>query len=283
MVVEEWFSLNLQNYQNYINQIIHSRGQFSVKDEYYEVHHIIPRAFGGEPTQITHRSQDSNLIWLTYKEHYTAHKILALDNMNNYKVVYAYKMMSSRIGEDVTHADEEYAILRESFVKLNRERSTGKPSPMKGKHYSAEVRRRVSEGTKAAMQRPEVKLKISLSSRGRPSWNKGLHSCYSFETLEKMSKSKKGKKLSIEHRRAISQGNMGRKVSSDTRRKIKEVQSGENCKRNKAIICIDTNTEYYNAKHASEELHVSHSNLIQVCRGNRKSCGGLRFRYKDEN
>ena len=283
MVTEDWYSMNLQNYYEYINQIVKERGHFSVEDEYYEVHHIIPRAFGGEPLQISHRSRADNLIWLTYKEHYTAHKILALDNMTNYKAVFAYMFMSSRCKGEIVDSAEEYDALRRAFTERNREHSTGKPSPMKGKHYSEDIRKMVSERTKAAMQRPEVKQKISLNSRGRPSWNKGLQGCYSDETLKKMSEAKAGKKLSEEHRVAISKGGMGRKQSEETIRKIKEAQSGKNCKRNKAVVCIDTGVEYYSAKYASEELGVSHSNIIQVCKGKKKSANGLRFRYKDEN
>ena len=40
---------------------------------------------------------------------------------------------------------------------------------------------------------------------------------------------------------------------------------------------------HYSAKCASEELGLSHSNIIQVCKGKRKSANGMRFRYKDEN
>ena len=39
-------------------------------------------------------------------------------------------------------------------------KNKGKPSPMKGKVYGEAVRKKVSERTKLAMARPEVKLKI---------------------------------------------------------------------------------------------------------------------------
>ena len=92
-----WEELNLENYNNYINNIINNRGQWTIpKDTYYEVHHIILRSFGGEPQKITHKTKHENLVWLMLPEHFEAHRILALDNLNNYKIVFAFMHLSTR-------------------------------------------------------------------------------------------------------------------------------------------------------------------------------------------
>jgi len=85
-----WFKLNLVNYYNYINNIINTRGKYNISNNEYEVHHIILRSFNGLPAKIKHTSQYENLIWLTYAEHYEVHKILALDNLDNYNCIYAH-------------------------------------------------------------------------------------------------------------------------------------------------------------------------------------------------
>ena len=160
-MVKLWEALNLEKYNEYINNIISSRGRFNPPSDYYEVHHIVPRSFGGEPKSISHRTKHDNLIWLTFDEHYTAHKILALDNLDNYKLVYAYMMMSTRSDGSKINDAEDYKLIREAFIKHDRELSTGRPSPMKGKTVCEEVRKKVSDRTREALSNPEIRAKIS--------------------------------------------------------------------------------------------------------------------------
>lgn len=49
-------------------------------------------------------------------------------------------------------------------------------------------------------------IKTSNNRKGKPSWNSGKTGVYSLETLEKMGAKNKGKKLSTEHKDAISSG-----------------------------------------------------------------------------
>lgn len=67
-------------YQNFINNILNTRGRFNCGKEYHERHHIIPKCLNGT-------NDKNNLIDLYAKEHFIAHKLLALENPNNIKLV----------------------------------------------------------------------------------------------------------------------------------------------------------------------------------------------------
>ena len=53
-------------YNEFIDNILKSRGRFCCGDEYHERHHIVPKCMGGT-------NDKENLIDLFAKEHYVAH------------------------------------------------------------------------------------------------------------------------------------------------------------------------------------------------------------------
>lgn len=152
--------------------------------EHKEVHHILPRCLGGG-------NDDSNLIYLTPREHFIAHKLLALENPLNDKLVYAFHLMSTDGRREVT--SEEYEIAK-----------TMKSNSMKGKTlhnkpHTEETRRKISERTKEALSRPEIHAKLVESH---------MH-------------------MSEEQRRAISEKQRGRKHSEETKRKMSQAHKGK--------------------------------------------------------
>ena len=64
------------NYKTFIENILNTRGRFACGEEYHERHHIIPKSCGGT-------NDKNNLIDLFAKEHFIAHKLLALENPDN--------------------------------------------------------------------------------------------------------------------------------------------------------------------------------------------------------
>ena len=78
----------METYDEFINNILKNRGRFGCGDEYHERHHIIPRCMGGG-------NEKENLIDLFAKEHFIAHKLLALENPDNNSLIYAWWMMST--------------------------------------------------------------------------------------------------------------------------------------------------------------------------------------------
>ena len=71
-------------YDEFIQNILNTRGRFACEDEYYERHHIVPRCLGGN-------NDESNLIDLYAREHFIAHKLLALENPENFPVTFALR------------------------------------------------------------------------------------------------------------------------------------------------------------------------------------------------
>lgn len=74
-------------YIEFINDILKTRGRFNCGDEYCERHHILPKCMGGG-------NERDNLIDLYAREHFVAHKLLALENPDNIKLQLAYICMS---------------------------------------------------------------------------------------------------------------------------------------------------------------------------------------------
>jgi hypothetical protein len=73
------------DHQKIYNQIItRARNEMRLKntDMYYEQHHIIPKSLGG-------KNNKENLVLLTAREHYIAHKLLCEIYPNNEKLQYA--------------------------------------------------------------------------------------------------------------------------------------------------------------------------------------------------
>ena len=119
-------------YKDYINNILSTRGRFNC-DGYKERHHIIPKCMGGT-------NDSDNLIDLYAEEHYIAHKLLALENQDNNKIVYAWWRMNQRRSTNngvMEVSPEDYARAR----KLHSEAMSRRP-------ITDETRRKFSEKIK---------------------------------------------------------------------------------------------------------------------------------------
>ena len=136
----------------------------------------------------------------------------------------------------------------------------GKPSGMKGKHHSAETRKKMSEAHKGKQawnkgipqseeakkknseahkgennywfgkhHSEEARKKMSEKKKGKPSWMKGKH--HSEDTRKKMSEKKKGK----------SSGMKSKHHSAEARKKMSEVHKGTHWYNN-GVKCIKAKT-----------------------------------------
>ena len=74
-------------YQEFIEDILISRGRFNCGETYHERHHILPKCLGGT-------NNKENLIDLYAKEHFIAHKLLAQEHPNEIKLIQAYNIMA---------------------------------------------------------------------------------------------------------------------------------------------------------------------------------------------
>ena len=133
---------------------------------YYERHHIIPKSMGGS-------DDESNLIYLTGKEHYLAHLLLTKITRGKDKknMVYAWNMMTNfdtKYGKK--HINSRlYSVLKEEHAVNQSEAAKGNTN-MLGKTLSDETKRKISEAKQNMSD--ETRRKISEANKGKIPWNK---------------------------------------------------------------------------------------------------------------
>ena len=105
----------MSKYNDFICEIITNFGQHrknlpNPDGIIYERHHIKPRCIGGT-------DEIFNLIDLTPREHYIAHKLLAEEYPNEGKIVCAWHFMSVIKQSRYQATPEEYAASREAIIR----------------------------------------------------------------------------------------------------------------------------------------------------------------------
>lgn len=143
-------------YEEFIQNILKIRGRFECGDEYHERHHILPKCMGGT-------DEEDNLIDLFAREHFMAHKLLALENRDNDKLVYAWWCMAfmkshNHLRQELTQ--DEYEEVK---VALS-ETMKGEGHPFYGKHHTEEARKKIREAHKGKSHTKKTRKKISESN-----------------------------------------------------------------------------------------------------------------------
>lgn len=227
-------------YDNFIKNIIQDRGQFNAPTEYYEKHHIIPKCKGGT-------NKKENLIYLTAQEHFIAHKLLAEENPEDEKIVYAYAcmaFMSKRPGDTIELTPAEYEEVKIAYSKMLKQKYSDKTKhPSYGTHISEERKQIISKA------------------------NKGNKYCV-------------GRILSEETRKKISEAN--KNPSPEKRKKMSEAQrtrnlSGGRNPRAKKVIRLKDKKIYDCIKDAAEDSNYHHETITSKIKRN---TGEFMF-YKD--
>ena len=158
-------------YKEYIQNIINIRGQWNIpQGEYYEKHHILPRCMGGEGDyknkSFKKYSNHLNCIYLYPEEHFIAHKLLALENLDNLKIIKTFMSMKM-LHNEIEIDDIEYGIIKRNYANhlSTLYKKEGNPhydvhtnygsSGMTGKHHNEKVRQDVSKRFKGISQSKE--------------------------------------------------------------------------------------------------------------------------------
>lgn len=138
----------MMTYGEFINNILITRGRFACGEEYHERHHILPKCLGGT-------DDEENLIDLFAREHYIAHKLLALENPENYSLLYAWWNMSQIKGNKKQNryilTAEEYEEVRVKCAIISSERIKGENHPLYGKHHKNSTKKKMSNSHKGKM------------------------------------------------------------------------------------------------------------------------------------
>ncbi len=144
-------------YKEVYNKLIENAKNRELSDGYYETHHIVPRSEGGLDVV-------SNLVKLTPREHYIAHKLLFLDNPNNMQRVATFWLMSN---QHKIKSGRIYQELKNIFL-----------NKVMGKPKSEEHKNKISQANlgKPKSKKHVDKMKASLPNRkgtSNPNYGKG--------------------------------------------------------------------------------------------------------------
>lgn len=206
-----------QTYDEFIQNILDTRGRFACGEEYHERHHIKPKCMGGT-------NDKDNLIDLYAREHFIAHQFLAHENPENQKLACAWWRMcniKNKSKEIYQMSPEEYEEARIKFAEIASLRMKGENNPnygkstwIKGKHWPEEFKIKMSESRKGKYAGENNPM------YGKPSANRGKH--FSEETRKKQSES--AKRSWTEERRQKQSGEnnpmFGKTHTEEVRKKI---------------------------------------------------------------
>lgn len=134
------------NYNKIYEQLIHKAKERTVVDGYTEIHHIIPRSEGGS-------NDDDNLVELTPKEHFVAHKLMYMANPTIMSRVSTMWFMSNN---RQIQSGRIYEQVRLQFR-----------NDVMGNPKSDEHRKKISEANKGKPKSKEhvAKMKANLGDR----------------------------------------------------------------------------------------------------------------------
>lgn len=205
------------NYKKIYDDFISDRLQKQNIDGYFEIHHIIPKSYGG-------LNKKENLIKLTAKDHFFAHILLA--KIYKGKMIFALNMMcktrtqthknksvyevfKKQIAEEISKVNKNKIVKQETKDKLS--------ATQTGRKHTIE---RIENNRKAQLGKvmtEEVKEKISKSLKGvkKPK-----------EHGQKIAEYNRTRIFTEEHRQNISKSLKGLKQSDETRKRMSESKTG---------------------------------------------------------
>ena len=199
----------MNKYKKWYNQIVMNGKHEKLPG--HEHHHILPRSLGGT-------DNDSNLIYITAREHFVCHWLLTKiypTGEEHWKMLNALRMMRAENKNqqryDTKITSRVYAKLKEEYARLQSERFSGENNPMYGnKFYRSEEgynrQREAVLGEKNGSKKVESRKKIADSKLGK------TRDLFSKEWKEKMSIAKQGKNNNM----------FGKSHSQETLEKIRE-------------------------------------------------------------
>lgn len=129
-----------------------------------QMHHIIPKSVAPELTK-----EKSNIVFLTYEEHYNVHRILAEANPNDY-IAIAWSCMATSKKTKRFFNSEDYAKAMELNAALNSKRMIGDNNPSKRKEVvEKQVAKRKGKPAhnKGVPMSEEQKIKVSIGRKGK--------------------------------------------------------------------------------------------------------------------
>lgn len=269
-----------KTYEELIRTILNTRGRFNCGDEYHERHHILPKCMGGG-------NEEENLIDLYAKEHFIAHKLLALENPDNDKLIYAYTCMAF-LKNDYEHryelTPEEYEEAKIMFA-----------NSQKGKHRSEETKEKIRQKTKEQMSDP---MMIEML-RGKA--KEQMSNPEMIEVLRRKAKKQMSNpamiKILRERKLGVYDGDKnpmyGKHHTDESKKRISEAKKGKQLGKNNPnygngrhviqLSCFgEYIVEYISADEAEKLTGVNRSSIRRCCCHKQKTAGGYKWMYVED-
>ena len=179
-----------------------------VKDR--NLHHKFPRSFSKKDGVDIDNDED-NLVSLSLADHFRVHYYLWKSAKKGYRSMMAMAFTLMRKKAVVYATDETIEQIARDYENAMKDAYDVISKAHKGKHHSAETRKKISEGNKgkqAGEKHPMYGRHHSEDAKRRQgaAW-KGR--CHTEESKKKMSEAQKGKPKSAEHKKKISEAKQG--------------------------------------------------------------------------
>jgi group I intron endonuclease len=150
------------------------------------------------------------------------------------------------------------------------------------KHLSEETKQKLREAHIGRKASEETRQKMSESRKKDNNPMYGKH--HSEEIKKRISENNKGKtghEITQEQRELLRNINLGKTLSQAAKDKISQANKG-NVPHNKnlqQVYCVELDKIYMSPSDAGKELHIRSDNIINCCKGIRKTCGGYHWQY----
>lgn len=205
-------------YQAFIDNILQTRGRFNCGDEYHERHHIVPKCLGGT-------NDEDNLIDLFAREHFEAHRLLALEHPEQHSLQYAWFMMSNCNTAPTNH---RYMVTAQEYEEAKKSYSRVVSLDRKGMKFSEQHRKNISKAQKGKIISEETRRKMR---ENHADYSNGKHPMFGKHHTEesKAHMSAAQQNRSLEWRKRQSNAQKGKHYhTQEWKDKMSERNSGEN-------------------------------------------------------
>lgn len=174
------------------------------------LHHKFPRSFS-KKDGVDIDNDEENLVSLSLADHFRVHYYLWKSAKKGYRSMMARAFTLMRKKAVVYATDETIEQIARDYEEAMRDAFEVMSKAMKGKHHSAETRKKISEGNKgkqAGEKHPFYGRHHSEDAKRRQgaAWKGRRHT---EESKKKMSEAQKGKRFSEEHKKNIGEARKG--------------------------------------------------------------------------
>lgn len=237
-----------QTYQEFITDILNTRGRNGCGDLYHESHHIIPKCIGGS-------NEKDNLIDLYAREHFIAHKLLAQENPDIHGLLSAYAVMALMKNDNQERqyaTPEEYEDARISFSDA-----------MKRRWQNEDYRNIQIQNLYKRWEDPEYR---KMQSEYRTKFNFEMWSDPDF-------KKRMGQKVKERWEHASDefieqQKETMRVISNELWTDVEYVKL--HCD---PVYCIETNEYFFKQQDAAKKYNINTTGICNYLKGRQKSAG----------